>query len=636
MCGINGILYSKDSGRTVDRARLVRMRDILAHRGPDAEGIFVERNVGLGHRRLSIVDLSTGDQPMFNADRSHVIVYNGEVYNHSDLRDELTERGYQYRSTSDTETILHLYKEFDAECVHKLRGMFAFAIWDEPKRELFIARDRFGVKPLYYVHQDDGSFYFASEIKALIEAGAVKPALNYSVLPEQLANHGTAYDETLFEGVRRLLPGHYLKWNNGRLAVQKYWDLTFEPKRTVTDEAECVAEWYELFRESVRLRLMSDVPLGMFLSGGIDSSAIAAVMSKLVDTPIKTFSVGFAEREANEFEYARQAAHTFKTDHHEITITPEQFFEVLPRLVWQEDEPLGFESSVPLYFVSRLANEHVKVVLTGEGSDETLAGYGRYRKALTLLGYGEKYEALTPGFVRGAVRSGVDALPDVLNRKLRRTFLTRNADIEDLYFDNFAIFGTRQQDGLFTAAAADRIGNGGPYENLHRWLEEVEDASLLDQLLYIDTKTYLHELLMKQDQMSMAASIESRVPFLDHKLVEFTARLPEKMKLRGNSTKWILRQAMSGVLPPDILDRPKMGFPVPLGNWLRGPFRNVAEEYLLSQRSLARSLFDEQALRDLIAAHDNGEDHSSRIFRLINLEIWNRIFVDGETPDPLD
>lgn len=630
MCGINGIAYSRKSGRTVDPDLLVRMRDSVDHRGPDGAGIFADDNVGLGHRRLSIVDLATGDQPMFNADRSCVIVYNGEVYNHADHRDDLVARGYNYQSTSDTETILHLYEEFGADCVHRLRGMFAFAIWDKGKSELFIARDRFGVKPLYYVHDHDRNLFFASEIKALLEARAVTPKLNYAALPDQLANHSTSYDETLFEGVRRLLPGHFLKWKDGEIRIEQYWDLEFEPKRTIANESETVAEWYELFRESVRLRLMSDVPLGMFLSGGIDSSAIAAVMSEMVDQPIKTFSVGFKEREANEFEFARKVAKKFKTDHREITITPDQFFDELPSLVWHEDEPLGFEASVPLYFVSRLAQEHVKVVLTGEGSDETLAGYGRYRKALTLLDYGEKYEAMTPSLVRGAVRSGVSALPRALNRKLKRTFLSLDADIENIYFDNFAIFGKKRQQKLFSKDTLARISETNPYRNLHRWLDETSAETVLDRLLYVDTKTYLHELLMKQDQMSMAASIESRVPFLDHKLVEFTAKLPEKMKLRGRNTKWILREAMKNILPREILDRPKMGFPVPLGDWLRGQFSHSVDEYLLSERSASRNIFSQDAVRTLVAEHRGGEDHTARIFRLINLEMWQRIFIDGE------
>src|ERR1044072_7713281 len=312
-----------------------------------------------------------------------------------------------------------------------------------------MARDRFGVKPLYYVHDEQVNLFFASEIKALLEAGAVKAELNFNALPDQLANHGTSGDETLFAGVKRLAPGHTLLWKDGRIEIRKFWDLSFEPKHETKSDAEFVEEWRDLFRQSVKLRLMADVPLGMFLSGGIDSSAIAAIMSTMVSDPIKTFSVAFNERNANELEYARLVAEKYKTDHHEITISPAQFFEALPELIWHEDEPLGFSASVPLYFVSKLAQQHVKVVLTGEGSDEILGGYGRYQKELALLNYGEKYESFTPGFLREAVKTGVATLPAALNRKLKRTFLALDADIENLYFDNFAIFTKTMQGGLF-------------------------------------------------------------------------------------------------------------------------------------------------------------------------------------------
>ena len=411
MCGINGIAYSPTSRRQVDEKRLIAMRDVLIHRGPDDSGVFVDGNIGLGHRRLSIVDVEHGAQPIFGSHRSSVIVYNGEIYNHGDHRDELLARGHKFTTHCDTETILHLYEEHGRDCVDYLRGMFAFAIWDKNKRELFLARDRFGVKPLYYVHDQDGSLFFASEIKSLLEVGAVKPEINFNALPDQFANHGTSGDETLFAGVKGLLPGHTLTWKDGKIDVHEYWDLEFEPKNESRSDAEYVEEWSDLFRKSVELRLMADVPLGMFLSGGIDSTAIAAVMSTMVSEPVKTFSVAFNEREANELEYARLVARKFKTDHHEITITPRQFFEALPKLVWHEDEPIGFIASVPLYFVSKLAQQHVKVVLTGEGSDETLAGYSRYAKTLKLINYGEKYESMTPTFLRDAVRGGVATLP---------------------------------------------------------------------------------------------------------------------------------------------------------------------------------------------------------------------------------
>ncbi|MBK6722376.1 MAG: asparagine synthase (glutamine-hydrolyzing) [Acidobacteria bacterium] len=630
MCGINGIALSSRSKRQINEAILVAMRDILHHRGPDDGGIFVDGNIGLGHRRLAIVDPRHGIQPMFSGDRTCSIVYNGEVYNHADYREDLEARGYKFQNRSDTETILHLYEEYGRDCVDHLRGMFAFAIWDSKKQELLIARDRLGVKPLYYVQDDQGNLFFASEIKALLEAGAVKPQINFNALPDQLANHGTSGDETLYVGVKRLMPGHTMVWKDGKLDIREFWDLSFEPKHEPRSDAEYVEEWRELFRKSVEMRLMADVPLGMFLSGGIDSSAIAAMMSTMVTDPIKTFSVGFREREANEFEYARLVSKTFGTDHHEIVITPKQFFDELPNLVWHEDEPIGFIASVPLYFVSKLAQEHVKVVLTGEGADETLAGYGRYAKALKLLSYGERYESITPSFLRDAVRGGVATLPGVLNRKLNRTFLSRESDIENLFFDNFGVFPKRMQRELFSRETKGKIADLNPYARQNGWLEKCDADDVLDQLLYADTKTYLHELLMKQDQMSMAASIESRVPFLDHKLVEFSARMPREMKLRGNTTKWILREAMKGILPNEILDRPKMGFPVPVGNWFRGEFRHIVDEYVLGKRAMDRGIFDGDYVRKLVVEHDAGENHDERIWSLVNFEIWQRGFIDGE------
>lgn len=636
MCGINGIAFSPRSGRQIDEAKLVAMRDILHYRGPDDGGVFVDGNIGLGHRRLSIVDVAHGAQPMFNSDRSCAIVYNGEVYNHADHRDGLIARGYEFQNRSDTETLLHLYEEHGRECVDFLRGMFAFAIWDKGGRELFLARDRFGVKPLYYVHDGDGNLFFASEIKALLQAGAVKPEINFNAMPDQFANHGTSGDETLFRGVKRLLPGHTLVWKDGHIDIREFWDLSFEPKHDVRSDAEYIEEWLDLFRKSVELRLMADVPLGMFLSGGIDSSAIAGIMSTMVTKPIKTFSVGFREREANELEYARLVAQKFGTDHHEITITPKQFFDELPNLVWHEDEPIGFIASVPLYFVSKLAQEHVKVVLTGEGSDETLAGYGRYKKAVTMLNFGEKYESITPSLVRDAVRGGVATLPGSLSRKLNRTFLSRDSDIENLFFDNFAVFPGSMQTDLFSRATKERISDLNPFARQSGWIEKCDAQDVLDKLLYADTKTYLHELLMKQDQMSMAASVESRVPFLDHKLVEFTARMPREMKLRGSTTKWILRKAMKGILPDEIIERPKMGFPVPIGNWFRNDFKHVVDEYILGKRALDRGIFNEKFVRTLVAKHDSGEVHDERLWSLVNFEIWQRRFIDGDSTTPVE
>ena len=630
MCGINGIALSSRSSRVLSRDVLEKMRDVIRHRGPDDEGIFIDGNVGLGHRRLSIVDVAAGHQPMTNEDRSLHITYNGEIYNHADYRESLEARGHVYQTHCDTETILHLYEEHGAACVEHLRGMFAFAIWDKNKRELFVARDRLGVKPLYYTHTDDGSLYFGSEIKTLLEASAVKPELNYAVLPDYLANHAPSGEETLFVGVKRLLPGHTLTWRDGAVTIRRYWDVDFT-KDEIRDDETYIKQWSELFRESVRLRLMADVPLGMFLSGGIDSSAICAMMSTMVSEPIKTFSVAFAEREANELEYARLVANAYKTNHHEIVVSPEQFFAALPRLVWHEDEPLAHPSSVALYFVSKLASEHVKVVLTGEGSDELLAGYGRYRRTMWNLAMGRGYNKFAPPFARDTIRKQIERMPGGrLRQKLMRTFLVLSPELESIYFDNFAVFPSPMQQNMFTPETRERIPAIDPYVELRRLLERTKDLSLLDGLLYADIKTYLHELLMKQDQMSMATSIESRVPFLDHKLVEFTARMPDAMKLRGNTTKYILREAMKDVLPEQILTRSKMGFPVPIGSWFRGPFKSIVDEYVLSERATSRRIFDAGFVRQIVARHQGGEDHAERLWALVNFEMWMRRFFDTE------
>ncbi len=632
MCGICGIAIPEQSHRRVDEARLVAMRDALHHRGPDGAGIFNDGRTGLGHRRLSIVDPRGGHQPMANEDETVWIAFNGEIYNHDLIRPALEAAGHIYKTRSDTETILHLYEQSGPAGVEQLRGMFAFAIWDSVRKQLFLSRDRLGIKPLYYVHGDDGTLYFASEIKALLEAHAVKPELNYEVLADFATNRATSGEETLFRGVRRLPPGHNLIWRNGSIRIERYWDLDFTKDPVRQSDDQYIEQFGDLFSDCVRSHLMSDVPLGMFLSGGLDSSAIAAVMSGFVRDPIKTFSVAFAERDANELEYARIVADEFRTDHHEIVVSPEEFFEALPSMVYQEDEPIAHPSSVPLYFVSRLASRHVKVVLTGEGSDELMAGYNKYRVGIYNLVLGRRYEKIAPQFVRAAVRRAIDLLPvdSRARRVLQRTFLRLPANLRDVYLDNFSVFSPTMQDDLFSAATIERMTDRDPYRIPVGIMDELQGCDLLDRLLAADLKTYLHELLMKQDQMSMAASIESRVPFLDHRLVEFVNRLPVDLKLRGWTTKYILRRAMRERLPERILSRRKMGFPVPVGSWFRGEFRNILDEYVLSERALRRGIFNGDYVRQLAARHSAGENHSERLWMLVNFEIWHRRFIDGE------
>ena len=637
MCGICGIALSSRSGAEVQRSTIERMRDVMLHRGPDGAGAFVQGRIGLGHRRLSIVDPEAGQQPMSSDDGAIQIVYNGEVYNHPTIQRRLESEGHAYHTHCDTETVLKLYQVHGAQTPTHLRGMFAFAIWDAPRGTLFIARDRFGVKPLYYALTADGSLYFGSEIKSVLASGAIEGSFNEHSLPEYLSSHSTFGVETMYNGIRRLEPGHTLTWRDGTVTIERYWDLSFahEGEDHRSDD-DIVAEYDERFREAVRMRLMADVPLGAFLSGGIDSAAITAVMAGLIDAPVRTFSVAFAERDANELHYARVVAKAFRTEHREVIVSPTEFWDALPQMIWQEDEPIAHPSSIPLNFVSRLAAEHVKVVLTGEGSDEVLGGYNRYRATMYNMRFGQTYERAVPQAGRSLVSGLIGSLPrsSRVRQKLSRTFLTIPADVTSLYMDNFAVFSRQRLASLWSPAARQTLGGISPYATAEQYWASTDAHTLLNKLLYVDTKTYLHELLMKQDQMSMAASIESRVPFLDHELVEFAARMPEHMKVNGTTTKYVLRKAMAKVLPAEILTRRKMGFPVPVGTWLRGSYRHLLDEFVLGPRALARGMFDEQALRTLVTSHVSGEaNQSERLWSLINLEMWQRMQFDGEAID---
>jgi asparagine synthase (glutamine-hydrolysing) len=626
MCGIVGIV-ARDPVRRVDEARVERMRDVLRHRGPDGEGLVVDGPAALGHRRLSIVDVAGGRQPMCNEDGTIWISFNGEIYNHASLRPGLESRGHRYTTRSDTETILHLYEEYGDGLLERLRGMFAFAIWDGPRRRLLLARDRLGIKPLYYAVTDD-EILFASEIKAILAAGALKPAFDVSILPEFLATHFVSGDQTFFQGVRKLPPGCALTWSptNG-LNITRYWRL---PAQLNDDGATLEArarEVRERLQGAVRSHLMSDVPLGLFLSGGIDSTGLAGLMAPLASEPIRTFAVGFDEPEANELRYARLAARSVGSEHREVVVSSAEFFQALPRLVWHEDEPIAFSSSVPLYFVSRLARDHVKVVLTGEGADELFLGYDRYRVTAWNERLGGAYWRLVPS----AMRSGITRLVNG-HRYGRRTFLALDPTPRRLFFDNFAAFSETFQRLLLRNP--ELLEARDPYAESVRCYDEPIDGGTLERMSHADLQTFLVELLMKQDQMSMAASIESRVPFLDHEFVEHAVGIPGRFKLHGWQTKAVLRAALRDLVPPEILTRPKMGFPVPVGRWLRGPFWPLVEDLVLGRRSLERGLFEPAELRRLAQEHRSGAaNHANRLWLLLNLEIWQRMFLDGESVD---
>jgi len=632
MCGICGIFYS-DARQLVERGRLEEMNHQIVHRGPDDDGFFVEGNVGLAMRRLSIIDIATGHQPIANEDENLWIVYNGEIYNHQQLRSDLQACGHRYRTKSDTETMLHLYEEYGRDCVKHLRGMFAFAIWDRRSRSLFIARDRLGIKPLYYRY-DGKTLLFGSEIKTILAYPGVKAEFNQSTLREYLAFGYITGAETMFSGIHKLLPGHTLEiGSSGELRIQQYWDLTFKQEERRPRDYY-VKSYRDLLEEGVSSHLMSDVPLGMFLSGGLDSSAVAALATKIRREPIETFAVGYGEEEFSELRYARQVAEHIGSKHHEVRLSREEFFETLPLLTWHEDEPIVWPSSVSLYFVARLARERVTVVLTGEGSDETLAGYARYAFTLKNAGLDRLYRSLTPDLLRRWMRDGINAspLPAALHRKFEHTFLGRDgASWESFYFDNFySAFSLAEQDELLSNSAKQTSGNA--YSgSMANWNNSGGD--LLHRLLYTDIKTYLVELLMKQDQMSMAASIESRVPFLDHVLVEFAASIPAEYSINGLSGKAILKSAFEDLLPHSIVYRKKMGFPTPWAYWLAGPQLDNLEHMLLEPRTLQRGLFNKTAIQRQFAEHRAGRrDHGNRIWRLLNLEMWQRVFIDREIP----
>jgi asparagine synthase (glutamine-hydrolysing) len=629
MCGIAGIL-KLDPRETVEEARLKRMRDVLRHRGPDGEGLWIDGPMGLGHRRLAIVDVAGGQQPMTNEEGTAWITYNGEIYNHAALRPGLEAKGHRYQTRSDTETILHLYEEEGEPCVEQLQGMFAFALWDTTRRRLLLARDRLGIKPLYYT-LTDRELLFASEIKAILAAGPIRPELDPLVLPELLATRYVAGEGTFFRGIRKLQPGHTLTWSVPEGArTRRYWRLPVAPDENAAGLRERAVDLEARLERVVRSHLMSDVPLGLFLSGGLDSTGLAALMAPMLGERLRTFAVGFDDGATNELPYARLAAEAVGAQHHEVVVSPEDFLASLPRLVWHEDEPLAFPSSVALNFVSQLARPHVKVVLTGEGSDELFMGYNWYRVTAWNERLGRLYGALAPAAVRACVRRTIGRLPSPVARYARRSFLALGTGPRELFYENFAVFSaTQRRVLLLDHGLTDGVD---PYREQLRCFDE-HPGSTLDRMSHADLQTYLVELLMKQDQMSMAASIESRVPFLDHELVEHVVRTPVQFKIHGLTTKAILREALRDRVPREILHRRKLGFPVPFGRWARERFAPFIRDTILGPRAQTRGMFAPQPLERLVAEHEAGTaNHADRLWLLLNLEIWQRIFLDGEDP----
>lgn len=638
MCGITGVMKFR-AGARVEPATLRQMCAAMVHRGPDDEGVYADGAIGIGMRRLSIVDLATGHQPLSNEDGTVWIVFNGEIYNHASLRPGLEAKGHRYRTHSDTETIVHLYEEYGTECVNHLRGMFAFAIWDARRQKLFIARDRLGIKPLYYRLTPD-EIVWGSEIKVVRAYPGARDDFDRTVLPEYLAFGYLSGETTFYRGIRKLRPGHWMEVDaGGAVNIQEYWDLP------VTSSApESIDTYIRNYREkleyAVESHLMSDVPLGVFLSGGVDSSAVAALMTKIRRAPVETFSVGYSEDEYSELPYARIVAKHLGSIHHEVLVSQQEFFDALPFLIWHEDEPLVWPSSVALYFVAKLARERVTVVLTGEGSDETLAGYTRYAFTLKNAAGDRIYRSIAPSGLRRVTRRSIAnsrLIGATIRRKLSHTFLARDGSSwESFYFDNFfSAFDEKEQADLLSDEVLRECSPGAAYGNVLQYWQD-SSGEMLQRLLYTDIKTYLVELLMKQDNMSMAASIESRVPFLDHPLVEFATNIPQKLQVGGLAGKHILKKGMEDLLPHSILYRPKLGFPTPWSRWLAGPQFNGIRDLLLEPRSMERGYFKRAAVERLFEEHRAGyRDNYDRIWRLLNLELWHRACLEKEEHQPV-
>jgi asparagine synthase (glutamine-hydrolysing) len=631
MCGIGGKLYF-DPARPVERDVLERMNAAQAHRGPDDAGILCQGAIGLAHRRLSIIDLSpAGHQPMANEDGTIWIVFNGEIYNFQELRSRLAGRGHRFRSHTDTEVILHLYEEHGVHCLQSLRGMFAFAIWDAPRRQLFLARDRLGKKPLCY-QRDAEAFRFASEAKAILQDPAVVARPDPAGISHYLTYGYVPSPGSAFQGMRKLPPAHYLICRDGKVDVVRYWRLRRD-RKLPHSEAEWCREILVRLEEAVRLRLISDVPLGAFLSGGIDSSAVVAMMSRASGGAVKTFCIGFEEPEYDELRYARLVAERFGTDHHELVVRPDAV-TILPKLAWHYDEPFGDSSAVPTYYVAQMTRRYVSVALNGDAGDENFGGYDRYVASLLAASFDRWPGA---GLLRRAIRWGLRVWPpsgrrtSLLSRG--RRFLDGLTELpERRYARWFCHFYGDRKAELCSPEFGAAVDGADALDVLLAAYRETDAGDFLDATLGVDTALYLpDDLLVKVDIASMAHSLEARSPFLDHEFMEFAATIPSDLKLRGRAKKYILKRALAGLLPEEILHRPKMGFGVPIDHWLRHELREMAYDTLLGPRCLTRGYFRPEALRRLLDEHTRGvANWHYLLWTLLMLELWHRTYVDGD------
>ena len=636
MCGIAGLVIS--DGRPVERGTLEQMCRAQAYRGPDSRGVHLADGVGLGIQRLRVIDLKTGDQPLYNEDRSVVVVLNGEIYNYRELRKELEGRGHRFTSMTDTEVIAHLYEELGPGCVDRLAGMFAFAIWDAPRRRLVLARDRLGKKPLFYSLRD-GAISFASELRALLQDPDVPRDIDHQALDAYMTYQYVPAPLSAFKAIRKLPPASTLVHENGEARIDRYWRLRYDRKRPTADPREIREELREHLRRAVRRRLVSDVPVGAYLSGGIDSAAVVGAMAEASTNPVKTFSIGFEETDWNELPRARMIAQKFSTDHHELIMKPD-LISILPRVAAHHGEPFGDSSSVPSFYIADMAHRDVTVALNGDGGDESFAGYHRYssvsrtdrlaggipasaRKAIGVLGRGD------------ATRGGSQRKS---NRALR---LARSIGMEEesRYASTVTLFDAKERSELYSDEFSAHLEDVPAPRLIETAWEEATAESLVDQMLEVDVNTYLpDDLLVKADIASMAYSLEARSPLLDHELMEFAASLPDSMKLHRGERKIVFRDALRGWIPDEVLDGPKRGFALPMvGDWFRGDLRGYVTEILTDPKTLGRGYFDPGSVQRLLNRHLEGvADYETRIWALMMLELWHREVVDplGQTASP--
>jgi asparagine synthase (glutamine-hydrolysing) len=632
MCGICGVAFN--SSQKADSHLLQRMCRTIVHRGPDDEGIFVDGRAGIGMRRLSIIDLQTGQQPQFNETGDFAIVFNGEIYNFQELRRTLQQKGHTFCTNSDTETILHAYEEYGEKCLQYLNGMFGFAIYDKQSGSFFLARDRIGIKPLYY-YFDEKIFAFGSEIKPILEVEGTDRTVDTEALNLFLTFEYIPAPRSIFKFIRKVPPGHYLIYRPHQIEVKKYWDVELDGPK-YRNEEEYAEELRGLLQDSVRLRLISDVPLGAFLSGGIDSSTVVALMAQVMDRPVKTFSIGFEDQSYNELNYARLIAKRFQTEHTEFIIRPDAI-ELVEKLVYHLDEPLGDFSIFPTYLVSKMARDHVTVILSGDGGDELFGGYETYIADRLVRKYGIAGQV----FRRKTVQKLVLALPPQKQKKGLINKLRRFAEgmqyPEDLQHVRWMIFlSDPDRMRLFSDDLKAELNGTVPYQFIREYFNRAHARlDLLNQQNFVDLKTYLvDDILVKVDRMSMATSLEARVPFLDHRVVQKAFEIPGDWKIRGKDTKYILKKAMRDLLPREILYRDKQGFSIPIKNWIREELREMMLDVLNERKLAQQGYFNPAYVNRLIEEHLSGkENHSHRLWALMMFELWCEKFLsNGKVP----